>query len=409
MCSVPLGRVLERIPPVPAVGAFRIALESVESWTGTLASAAEAQGSQDGEGAAFNKGSILFGKLRPYLAKVWVADRAGVFYGDFIHLKPKHGGDPRYFGYVLRTRDVIDAANAEATGSKMPRTEWERLRTLTISAPPSTREQQQIADYLDHETAEIDTFIGDLQTAAALVRERASAELERLVWPSAVEGVPLRRFLRSIDQGVSPVADAHPAGPGEIGVLKAGCTNEGVFNVDANKRLLSEADVPASALVHRGELVVTRASGSTRHVGSAAIVPTLDRVLAMSDKHYRLRANRYADVEYLQAVMQTHRFRADLEPRISGAIGLAKNISIGQLVSVLVPNVPRAAQVQAAAAVAHRREEVSPTLADFEAAIALAKERRAAVITAAVTGQFDVTERKRPVVDSIQTAIEEAR
>lgn len=46
---------------------------------------------------------------------------------------------------------------------------------------------------------------------------------------------------------------------------------------------------------------------------------------------------------------------------------------------------------------------------DIDAAIALAKERRAALITAAVTGQIDVTSRQRPVVDSIQSALQEAR
>ena len=48
-------------------------------------------------------------------------------------------------------------------------------------------------------------------------------------------------------------------------------------------------------------------------------------------------------------------------------------------------------------------------IADIDAAIALAKERRAALITAAVTGQIDVTTKQKPAVDRIQTAIQEGR
>lgn len=46
---------------------------------------------------------------------------------------------------------------------------------------------------------------------------------------------------------------------------------------------------------------------------------------------------------------------------------------------------------------------------DTDAAIALAKERRAALITAAVTGQIDVTAMQKPAVDGIQVAIEAVR
>lgn len=306
---------------------------------------------------------------------------------------------PVFLWYQMRAmRPEFDRLKSGSTHKTIYQSDAAGLRVVV----PPIHAQRQIADYLDHETAEIDAFISDLVASAALVRERLLADLEHLVWPFGVDTVPLRRLLSGVDQGVSPVADGLPAGPGEVGVLKAGCTNDGWFTVDANKRLLSEDDVPAAAYVHPGELIVTRASGSTRHVASAAIVPTLDRRLAMSDKHYRLRPNGRANALFLEVAMQTKRFRSDLEPRISGAAGLAKNISIGQLLSVGVPNHSLAEQQKIAATAERDKAALSVTIADIDLAIALAKERRAALITAAVTGQIDVTTRQKPVVDSIQ-------
>jgi type I restriction enzyme S subunit len=335
-----------------------------------------------------------------------LAREDGIITSAYTSVRPL-AVEARFLAYQLRAIDLAKTFYSLGGGLRQSLS-FDDIKTLRVAVPPGD-EQRQIADYLDHETAEIDAFIADLAASVNLVQERISAELESLIWVAESDGVQLRRYVKEVDQGVSPIADNNPAGPGEAGVLKAGCTNDGRFAVDSNKRLLSDEDVPASAFVSPGDLIVTRASGSVRHVGSAAIVPLLDRRLAMSDKHYRLRFNGRASAEFIQLAMQTRRFRADLEPRISGAAGLAKNVSIAQLLSARVPDLPLATQRESGARAKVEVAALSEALADIDAAIALAKERRAALITAAVTGQIDVTTKQTPVVDSIQSAIEEAR
>lgn len=66
-------------------------------------------------------------------------------------------------------------------------------------------------------------------------------------------------------------------------------------------------------------------------------------------------------------------------------------------------------QARAVLAIKISRRAQFDAIADIDAAIALAKERRAALITAAVTGQIDVTTKQKPAVDRIQTAIQEGR
>ncbi|EGC2070620.1 restriction endonuclease subunit S, partial [Campylobacter jejuni] len=66
---------------------FRIGLENIESKTGKFIPSSEVVFEEDGIG--FEKGDILFGKLRPYLAKVFLADRSGICVSEFLVLKIK--------------------------------------------------------------------------------------------------------------------------------------------------------------------------------------------------------------------------------------------------------------------------------------------------------------------------------
>jgi type I restriction enzyme S subunit len=62
-----------------------VALENIESWTGKLI---ETETEFEGEGVAFEVGDLLFGKLRPYLAKVYLVSKQGEAVGDFHVIRP---------------------------------------------------------------------------------------------------------------------------------------------------------------------------------------------------------------------------------------------------------------------------------------------------------------------------------
>ena len=62
-----------------------VALENIESWTGRFISTVS---DFAGDGIAFDAGDILFGKLRPYLAKALLAESAGEAVGDFHVIRP---------------------------------------------------------------------------------------------------------------------------------------------------------------------------------------------------------------------------------------------------------------------------------------------------------------------------------
>lgn len=124
----------------------------------------------------FSKGDVLFGKLRPYLAKCVVADTDGVCSSEFLVLSPSDGVVPAYLNATMLMDEFIDAVDASTFGAKMPRADWGFIGQQRLPLPPPD-EQQAIADYLDAETAKIDDLIAHTNDEIALLKELRAATI----------------------------------------------------------------------------------------------------------------------------------------------------------------------------------------------------------------------------------------
>ena len=100
---------------------------------------------------------VLFGKLRPYLAKVARPNADGVCVGEFLVLRANGDGlKPAFLERFLRSRSVIDTINSSTFGAKMPRADWRFIGNTKQLMPPLS-EQAAIVDYLNKATGDIDT------------------------------------------------------------------------------------------------------------------------------------------------------------------------------------------------------------------------------------------------------------
>ncbi|MEK6994391.1 restriction endonuclease subunit S [Paenibacillus sp. FSL K6-1566] len=95
----------------------------------------------------FAKGSVLFGKLRPYLKKYWFATFDGICSSEIWVLTSKSPRITNEFLYFIIQSDTFQQAANISSGSKMPRTEWDSIRSLEIPLP-SIEEQKKIASFL---------------------------------------------------------------------------------------------------------------------------------------------------------------------------------------------------------------------------------------------------------------------
>lgn len=107
----------------------------------------------------FYSGDLLFGKLRPYLAKATIVDFNGLCSSEFLVMQ-NFKGDNRYLLRLLLSYWFIDIVNSSTYGAKMPRASWDFISNMRIPFP-SKIEQQQIADFLDKKCSEIDKIIDD--------------------------------------------------------------------------------------------------------------------------------------------------------------------------------------------------------------------------------------------------------
>lgn len=110
-------------------------------------------------GGSFQRGDVLFNKLRPYLAKVYLADFDGISSGELLNLRASEHVFPRFLFHVLSSFAFIDVINAESFGTKMPRADWETVGHQPLPLP-NIDTQRRIAGFLDERTARIDGLIG---------------------------------------------------------------------------------------------------------------------------------------------------------------------------------------------------------------------------------------------------------
>lgn len=323
-----------------------------------------------------------------------ISDRDGSVSVIYTVLEPRDTIDRRFAHYLLRSPAFQEEFYRWGNGivADLWSTRFAAMKRIPL-ALPALPQQRAIADYLDRETAQIDTLIEEQQSLQSLLAERRGTLIDEALFDScASEGsVPLKRMVRAVEQGVSPQAEGRLAQePGSWGVLKSGCVNRGQFRPEEHKRLDDGFRFDQRLEVKTGDLLVSRASGSPDLVGSAGIVTPSKYRLILSDKTFRLLPEDSFSAEYLHLLLNSSRYREQVKGALSGADGLANNLPLGRLLNMRFPVLVGPAQAGAVKRVNSELSKIQRTLAEVEKFVELTRERRAALITAAVTGNLDL-------------------
>lgn len=136
----------------------KIGLENIESGTGRFI---QTDTEFEGNGVEFKKSDIVYGKLRPYLQKVWMAEFSGNAIGDFFVFKTQKNALPSYIRYVMLSEQFTKEADSSTVGAKMPRVSSGFILSLQYCLP-SLQEQRSIATYLDDKCGKIDAIVANL-------------------------------------------------------------------------------------------------------------------------------------------------------------------------------------------------------------------------------------------------------
>lgn len=170
--------------------AIYVGLEHVESWTGRLLLEHQPE-SVDSVVVSFFAGDVLFGKLRPYLAKAARPDFDGVCTSEIIPLRPTAECFQGYVMYCLLNAQYIRWLDSLAYGTKMPRVSPDHVSSSIMPLPPEV-EQQTIAAFLDRETGKIDGLVARKERLIELLQEKRAALISRAVTRGLDTNVPMK-------------------------------------------------------------------------------------------------------------------------------------------------------------------------------------------------------------------------
>lgn len=221
-----------------------------------------------------------------------------------------------------------------------------------------------------------------------MLRERRHAVISEAT--DAGDRITLGRVLAVIRQGVSPNCEAGQAdGVREWAVLKVGCSNTGRFRSHENKRLPDDVAPRPECVVRRGEIVMSR-SNTRELVGCAAVVEEDYPRLMLSDLTYGISLTPLADPSYVAIALAGARARFAIAGMSKGTSPSMQKISQRDVANIPLRLPPLDEQRRIAAYLDEQTAKIDTLIAETETFIDLARERRSALITAAVTGQIHV-------------------
>jgi len=292
--------------------------------------------------AAFEPGDVLYGKLRPYLDKAVLADRAGVATTELLVLRPKLGVSPEYLACVVHSPAFVEFAMQGVTGAQHPRTSWAHIRTFELPAHDRS-EQSSIAKLL--------WSLFDLCMAAERGATSASslkrAAMEQL-FTRGLRGEKLKETeLGPVPESwdVSTINDValqtqyglsiRGQAEGAIPILRMNCQDDGRVRFrDLQYVDLDEATLSAFRL-EDGDLLFNR-TNSIEHVGRTAIFDGVKEAVFASYL-VRLKVDTLRCLpRFLNYYMNRREVQHDIKRLASRAVGQA-NINATKLRTIAFP------------------------------------------------------------------------
>jgi type I restriction enzyme, S subunit len=353
-----------------------------------------------------DKGWLVVNRMKAWQGSVGISPLRGIVSGHYICFRPRHDEDPRYLNYLLRSRIYTVEYARMSRGVRPGQIEIDNdeLRGLRVALPPLD-EQCRIADFLDAETVRIDSLAITQGQARAILLERRAALVfkavtggaiadrkpSNLAWvesiPATWRSVKLGHFAR-MGSGHTP-SRSHPEWwqnctipwitTGEVSQVR----DDRREILTETRERISEIGLANSAaeLCPKGTVVLCR----TASAGYSAV---MGENMTTSQDFVTWRCGPLLNPFYLLWCMRA--MRTDLLGRL--AMGSThKTIYVPDLQMLRIPLPPLDEQHRIVECIRVGNAAIDVAVDAIDRQLALLGERGHALITAAVTGEIDVT------------------
>ncbi|WP_107308230.1 restriction endonuclease subunit S domain-containing protein [Streptomyces hygroscopicus] len=291
--------------------------------------------------------------------------------------------DGRFINYALQdalTHGVIDLFTSTAT---IPHFTAEKVARFEIPSP-AVSDQRCVADYLDRETSQIDALIAAQERFVGFLKERRGAVVDRLLEEAGeYKQVPLRYIAADITVGIVVQPSRWYVDAG-VPALRGVNVRPGRIVLDDLVFISSDGHKHyRKSQLSTGDVIVVRTGQS----GAAAVIPeSLDGANAI-DLLVIKPGNRLLG-SYLEMVLNAPATRERSSVEVVGSI--QGHLNVAALRALTIPAPPVDKQQEMVDRWHEQAEEIDTLIAKTARHIEIAKERRTALVTAAVNGQIDI-------------------
>lgn len=133
----------ERALPMEFPGLRYVGLEHIEPHSMRLLEHGDTRKARSSS-VRFSTGDVLYGKMRPYLNKVWVAEFDGLCSAEFLVFPKREGLNSWFLALRLNAEGFVTFANGQVSGER-PRVDFEKLSRFPILLPPLAEQERIVA------------------------------------------------------------------------------------------------------------------------------------------------------------------------------------------------------------------------------------------------------------------------
>jgi len=340
---------------------------------------------------ACRAGNLVINRMRAFQGALGIAPEDGMVSPDYSVLQLSPRVEPRWLSYFLTSGSTVaemaslvrGIGGTEAGNVRTPRLNVSDLHSIRTDLKPLD-EQHAIADFLDHETAQIDTLIEEQRRLIEMLRERRSA----LISGAFVHEAPDSRVQHvCLDVVDCPHTTPEVSDEGAFEAVRTASVRDGKYRPGNGLRVDRETwlERNAGGAPKIGDVLFTREAPA----GEACMVPSED--VCLGQRMVLLRVNAQVCIgEFLLWQIYSDRVQDHFRLAVNGSTVGNVRLPVLRSTPIWLPSLDEQRRI-----VAHldgQTAMIDSLIAETETFIEISRERRSALITAAITGQFDVRE-----------------
>ncbi|BAZ48851.1 restriction modification system DNA specificity subunit [Nostoc sp. NIES-4103] len=368
----------KKVEPTEIQSIPYIGLEHIEKDTGNLLGYGNSKDVKSTK-SKFYSGDLLYGKLRPYLNKVYVVNFEGVCSTDILVFSKNSYISNEFLKYRFLTKDFVSYASQNVNGVQHPRVNFPTLADFSLALPPLNEQKRIVAkieelndrtqkakEALDsipqlcdrfRQSVLATAFRGDLTAdwreqnpyvePASVLLERTAEKLkqdfhltnkeinkDKGFLPDSWAWTKFKLFVKRIQAGKNFSCPEVPVTKDTVGLVKISAVTWGKFDQKETKTVIDISKIDSNLFIKKGDFLISRAN-TIELVGASVVVDEINYSIMLSDKVWRVD---FIDVNkrFINFYLKSVYGRQEIESRATGNQLSMRNISQNAFREIIV-------------------------------------------------------------------------